>query len=80
MTFRLRGGEEIELAVGDDVHLAVLDSGTTEGLRAVTGQVTAVDAEQNAVWVRGVRVDLADAQVQTLVDTDDPANLTPPPA
>ncbi len=70
---------DVELEVGDDVEVTVADSTVEGGVRVQTGQVTSVRPEENAVWVRGVRVDLAHARVVRKVDSDAPNNLTPPP-
>ncbi len=77
-TFSTAAGE-IDLEVGDDLAVTLAEGTVAEGTRAYTGAVTALDAEQNAVWIRGVRVDMATAQVSRKVDTDAPDNLTPPP-
>jgi hypothetical protein len=73
-------GGEVDLEVGDDVTMDVADAGVQGGVRRVMGQVTALQEEDGAAWVRGVRVDMADATVVRRVPSDAPENLTPPPA
>jgi hypothetical protein len=65
--------------VGDDLEVTVTDSTIPDGRRVHTGQVTSIRPEQNAIWVRGVRIDLAEAHIVRKIDADAPENLTPTP-
>ena len=67
------GGVTLEL--GDDVEIQFADPTTEAGMRIQTGQVTSLRPEENAVWIRGVRVDLEGAHVVHKIDSESPENL-----
>ncbi len=77
--FTTADGQQVDLEVGDDVEVVLDDPSSPEGGRVLLGQVTTTREEENAVWVRGVRADLAQATIRQFLDSDDPRNLTPPP-
>ncbi len=68
-----------EVGLGDDMEVELPDITVEGGVRLLTGQVTRLAPEENAVWVRGVRVDLAEARIVRSVGSDEPENLTPAP-
>lgn len=72
-------GGTAEVEVGDDLEVEVEDPGVEGGVRLLTGPVTHLAPEENAVWVRGVRVDFATSRIVRAVGAGDPENLTPSP-
>ncbi|MCW2584724.1 MAG: hypothetical protein JWN55_240 [Frankiales bacterium] len=80
VTFKTAEGTDVDLGCGDDVEVLLVDPTVDEGVRVLAGQVTALRPDQQAVWVRGIRVDVDEGMVLRWIPSDAPENLTPPPA